>query len=179
MRRGHPPTTGQCSLGRRRCRHNRRPLLRRPPGSALLAAIRLPLAGGAGIITGSHASSVGGRSPPERLRDQQERMGSARVRGARAVHAALAGRHDQPPGQRAKAALLLRKYLAASGVQSTLLGELPERQNLVARLRHAPRSYSLAHGPTDVVRRTPQSGRCRPSRERSRATSSGAAAPPT
>ena len=57
-----------------------------------------------------------------------------------------------PPGNETKAALLLRKYLAASGVQSTLLGELPERQNLVARLHGTrPGPTLLLMGHTDVV----------------------------
>ena len=57
-----------------------------------------------------------------------------------------------PPGNETQAALLLQDYLAASGVQSSLLGELPERQSLVARLpgtRPGPTLLYMGH--TDVV----------------------------
>jgi len=39
-----------------------------------------------------------------------------------------------PPGDETECALVLREYLAANGIESTLIGELPHRQNLVARL---------------------------------------------
>jgi acetylornithine deacetylase/succinyl-diaminopimelate desuccinylase-like protein len=39
-----------------------------------------------------------------------------------------------PPGNETAAAELLRDYLARSGVEATLLGRVPERMNLVARL---------------------------------------------
>jgi acetylornithine deacetylase/succinyl-diaminopimelate desuccinylase-like protein len=40
-----------------------------------------------------------------------------------------------PPGNETLAAELLRDYLARNGVEATLLGRVPERMNLVARLR--------------------------------------------
>ncbi len=39
-----------------------------------------------------------------------------------------------PPGNETRVAELLREYLARSGVEATLLGRVPERMNLVARL---------------------------------------------
>jgi acetylornithine deacetylase/succinyl-diaminopimelate desuccinylase-like protein len=39
-----------------------------------------------------------------------------------------------PPGNETSCALVLQDYFARNGIESTLLGELPERQNLIARL---------------------------------------------
>ena len=57
-----------------------------------------------------------------------------------------------PPGHETACAKLIQDYLAASGVASELLGELPDRQNLAARLpgaRPGPRLVLMGH--TDVV----------------------------
>ena len=57
-----------------------------------------------------------------------------------------------PPGNETACALVIKDYLAASGVASELLGEQPERQNLAARLRGSrpgPRLVLMGH--TDVV----------------------------
>jgi acetylornithine deacetylase/succinyl-diaminopimelate desuccinylase-like protein len=56
-----------------------------------------------------------------------------------------------PPGNETPAAELLRDYLEASGVEVTLLGRVPERMNLVARLRggDGPSLCFLSH--TDTV----------------------------
>src|SRR6266516_5582860 len=56
-----------------------------------------------------------------------------------------------PPGNETKAAELLRDYLGDHGVESQLIARVPERANLVARLRGGggPRLLFLSH--TDVV----------------------------
>jgi acetylornithine deacetylase/succinyl-diaminopimelate desuccinylase-like protein len=57
-----------------------------------------------------------------------------------------------PPGNETAAAELLRDYLEASGVECELYARIPERANLVARLRgraDGPRLLLLCH--TDVV----------------------------
>jgi acetylornithine deacetylase/succinyl-diaminopimelate desuccinylase-like protein len=56
-----------------------------------------------------------------------------------------------PPGNETVAAELLRDYLEASGVEVTLVGRVPERQSLVARLRggDGPSLCFLSH--TDTV----------------------------
>jgi acetylornithine deacetylase/succinyl-diaminopimelate desuccinylase-like protein len=56
-----------------------------------------------------------------------------------------------PPGNETKAAELLRDYLGDHGVESELIARVPERANLVARLRGGggPRLLFLSH--TDVV----------------------------
>jgi acetylornithine deacetylase/succinyl-diaminopimelate desuccinylase-like protein len=56
-----------------------------------------------------------------------------------------------PPGNETKAAELLRDYLGDHGVESELVARVPERANLVARLRggDGPRLLFLSH--TDVV----------------------------
>jgi acetylornithine deacetylase/succinyl-diaminopimelate desuccinylase-like protein len=57
-----------------------------------------------------------------------------------------------PPGNETKAAELLREYLAESGVECELYAKVPERANLVARIRGSgdgPRLALLSH--TDTV----------------------------
>ena len=56
-----------------------------------------------------------------------------------------------PPGNETKAAALLREYLGDNGVESELIARVPERANLVARLRggEGPKLLLLSH--TDVV----------------------------
>jgi acetylornithine deacetylase/succinyl-diaminopimelate desuccinylase-like protein len=57
-----------------------------------------------------------------------------------------------PPGNETACALLLQDYLAGNGIESELVGETPERQNLVARLdgiRPGPTLTLMGH--TDVV----------------------------
>ena len=57
-----------------------------------------------------------------------------------------------PPGNETAAAELLREYLEANGVPCTLYGRVPERANLVARIRgrgDGPTLLLLSH--TDVV----------------------------
>jgi acetylornithine deacetylase/succinyl-diaminopimelate desuccinylase-like protein len=57
-----------------------------------------------------------------------------------------------PPGNETAAAEILRDYLEASGVQCELYARIPERANLVARIRgrgEGPRLLFLSH--TDVV----------------------------
>jgi acetylornithine deacetylase/succinyl-diaminopimelate desuccinylase-like protein len=57
-----------------------------------------------------------------------------------------------PPGNETAAAELLREYLEASGVECDLLGRVPERASLVARIRgtgDGPSLMLLSH--TDVV----------------------------
>ncbi|MFA4965267.1 MAG: M20/M25/M40 family metallo-hydrolase [Thermoleophilia bacterium] len=57
-----------------------------------------------------------------------------------------------PPGNETACALVLREYLAANGIESTLIGESPERQNLVARLQGSRTGPALAlMGHMDVV----------------------------
>jgi len=57
-----------------------------------------------------------------------------------------------PPGNETACALVLKDYLAGNGIESTLLGETPERQNLVARLDGARPGPTLTYmGHTDVV----------------------------
>ena len=57
-----------------------------------------------------------------------------------------------PPGNETRAALVLREYFAGHGLEAQLVGDLPERQNLVVRLpgaRPGPRLGLLGH--LDVV----------------------------
>ena len=57
-----------------------------------------------------------------------------------------------PPGNETACALVVRDYLAGNGIESTLVGELPARQNLVARLegsRPGPTLTMMGH--LDVV----------------------------
>ena len=57
-----------------------------------------------------------------------------------------------PPGNETRAALVLREYFARHGLESQLIGEFPERQNLIVRLpgkRPGPRLGLLGH--LDVV----------------------------
>jgi len=57
-----------------------------------------------------------------------------------------------PPGNETACALVLQGYLARNGIESTLVGELPERQNLVANLagmRPGPTLTLMGH--LDVV----------------------------
>ena len=57
-----------------------------------------------------------------------------------------------PPGNETACALVIQDYLAASGVSSELVGELPERQNLIARIEGARPGPTLAlMGHMDVV----------------------------
>jgi len=57
-----------------------------------------------------------------------------------------------PPGDETACALVLRDYLAANGVAGELVGELPERQNLVAAVEGSrPGPTLLYMGHTDVV----------------------------
>ncbi len=57
-----------------------------------------------------------------------------------------------PPGNETACALVLREYLARNGIESTLIGELPERQNLTAQLDGAHPGPTLAlMGHLDVV----------------------------
>ena len=61
-----------------------------------------------------------------------------------------------PPGNETRAAELLRDYLAEHGVESTLVGKVPERANLVARLEggDGPSLAFLCH--TDTVLADPE-----------------------
>src|SRR5205823_8195607 len=62
-----------------------------------------------------------------------------------------------PPGNETAAAELLRDYLAASGVECELYARVPERANLVARIRGSgggPTLLLLSH--TDVVLADPR-----------------------
>lgn len=61
-----------------------------------------------------------------------------------------------PPGNETAAAELLRDYLAASGIESRLVGRSPERLNLVARLPggDGPTLALVSH--TDTVRADPE-----------------------
>ena len=57
-----------------------------------------------------------------------------------------------PPGDETACALVLKDYLAGNGIASTLVGELPARQNLVARLDGARPGPTLTlMGHMDVV----------------------------
>src|SRR5450756_2533739 len=57
-----------------------------------------------------------------------------------------------PPGNETACALVLQNYLAGNGIESTLVGETPERQNLVARLDGARPGPTLTlMGHMDVV----------------------------
>jgi acetylornithine deacetylase/succinyl-diaminopimelate desuccinylase-like protein len=57
-----------------------------------------------------------------------------------------------PPGNETACALVLKDYLAANGISSELVGELPERQNLVARLEgRRPGPTFVIMGHLDVV----------------------------
>jgi acetylornithine deacetylase/succinyl-diaminopimelate desuccinylase-like protein len=59
---------------------------------------------------------------------------------------------SNPPGNETACALVLRDYLARSGVPCDLVGPYPERLNLVARLRgERPGPALLLLGHTDVV----------------------------
>jgi len=57
-----------------------------------------------------------------------------------------------PPGNESACALVLKDYLANNGIESALVGELPARQNLVARLDGARPGPTLTFmGHLDVV----------------------------
>src|SRR4029077_17181024 len=57
-----------------------------------------------------------------------------------------------PPGNETAAAELLREYLEENGVQCELYARVPERANLVARIRGSGEGSSLLFlGHTDVV----------------------------
>jgi acetylornithine deacetylase/succinyl-diaminopimelate desuccinylase-like protein len=57
-----------------------------------------------------------------------------------------------PPGNETDCAFVLRDYFAANGIESTVVGELPERQNLVVRLEGArPGPTFTMMGHLDVV----------------------------
>lgn len=57
-----------------------------------------------------------------------------------------------PPGNETACAVILKDYLAGNGIESTLVGETPERQNLVARLDGARPGPTLTlMGHMDVV----------------------------
>jgi len=57
-----------------------------------------------------------------------------------------------PPGNETAAALLLRDYLEANGVECELIARTPERANLVARIKGSGGGPSLLiMGHTDVV----------------------------
>ena len=57
-----------------------------------------------------------------------------------------------PPGNETACALVLQNYLASHGIESTLVGETPARQNLVARLDGARAGPTLTFmGHMDVV----------------------------
>jgi acetylornithine deacetylase/succinyl-diaminopimelate desuccinylase-like protein len=59
---------------------------------------------------------------------------------------------SNPPGRETPAAVLLRGYLEASGVECELVARTPERANLIARIRGSGGGPSLALlGHTDVV----------------------------
>jgi acetylornithine deacetylase/succinyl-diaminopimelate desuccinylase-like protein len=57
-----------------------------------------------------------------------------------------------PPGDETACTLVLKDYLAVNGIAAELAGELPERQNLVARLKGTrPGPTLVLMGHTDVV----------------------------
>jgi acetylornithine deacetylase/succinyl-diaminopimelate desuccinylase-like protein len=59
---------------------------------------------------------------------------------------------SNPPGRETPAALLLRDYLDSAGVECELVAKVPDRANLVARIRGRGQGPSLAFlGHTDVV----------------------------
>jgi acetylornithine deacetylase/succinyl-diaminopimelate desuccinylase-like protein len=59
---------------------------------------------------------------------------------------------SNPPGRETTAALLLKDYLEPAGVECDLVAKVPERANLVARIRGRGQGPSLALlGHTDVV----------------------------
>lgn len=59
---------------------------------------------------------------------------------------------SNPPGRETGAALLLKRYLEAAGVECELVAKVPERANLIARIRGRGQGPSLAFlGHTDVV----------------------------
>jgi acetylornithine deacetylase/succinyl-diaminopimelate desuccinylase-like protein len=67
---------------------------------------------------------------------------------------------SNPPGRETPAALLLKVYLEASGVECELVAKDPDRANLVARIRGSGEGPSLALlGHTDVVPADPQDWR--------------------
>ena len=53
-----------------------------------------------------------------------------------------------PPGNETKAAELLRNYLEPSGVECRLIAKVPDRANLVARLRGRGEGPTLCFFPT-------------------------------
>ena len=59
---------------------------------------------------------------------------------------------SNPPGRETPAALLLRSYLEAAGIECELVARDPDRANLIARIRGTGEGPSLAFlGHTDVV----------------------------
>jgi acetylornithine deacetylase/succinyl-diaminopimelate desuccinylase-like protein len=51
---------------------------------------------------------------------------------------------SNPPGRETTAALLLKDYLEPAGVECDLVAKVPERANLVARIRGRGQGPSLA-----------------------------------
>ena len=61
-----------------------------------------------------------------------------------------------PPGNETACALVLQDYFTRNGIATTLVGELPERQNLIARLdgtRPGPRASAPTCGSMACRRR--------------------------
>lgn len=56
-----------------------------------------------------------------------------------------------PPGNETACALALRDYFAANGLAADLVGELPDRQNVVVRLEGSPGPTLLLTGHMDTV----------------------------
>jgi acetylornithine deacetylase/succinyl-diaminopimelate desuccinylase-like protein len=56
-----------------------------------------------------------------------------------------------PPGNETACALALRDYFAANGLKAELVGELPDRQNVVVRLEGSPGPTLLLTGHMDTV----------------------------
>jgi acetylornithine deacetylase/succinyl-diaminopimelate desuccinylase-like protein len=62
-----------------------------------------------------------------------------------------------PPGNETRAATILRDYFAGQGLESELVGDLPDRQNLILRLRGSRPGPTLCLlGHTDVVPAEPE-----------------------
>ena len=85
-----------------------------------------------------------------------------------------------PPGNETAAAEHLAAYLAEAGVTATLVGDDPQRQNLVARIPGRGTGPSLLLlGHTDVVVADPDEWTVPPFGASTATTTSGAAAPST
>ena len=90
----------------------------------------------------------GARAAPLPARDRAD---AAETRSS-SSSAADPARHANPPGNETAAAELLRAYLEAAGVECELYARVPERANLVARIRGRGDGPSLAFlSHTDVV----------------------------